>query len=70
MGGRNYWHVYNWLRQYYLATGAAAERMDLLAEFAEQESGEIDEGIAEFELAIGKRKKGAVPDGKEHTQAD
>lgn len=70
MSGRNYWHVYNWLRRHYIATGVAAERMDLLEEFAELEPGEIDEGVAEFELAIGKRKRGAVPDDKEHTQAD
>lgn len=66
MSRRNYWHVYNWLRRHYLATGAAAERTDLLAEFAELEPGEIDEGIAEFELAIGKQKRGTVPNGKEH----
>ncbi|WP_162174484.1 hypothetical protein [Paenibacillus sp. FSL R7-269] len=62
--------MYNWLRRHYIATGVAAERMDLLEEFAELESGEIDEGITEFELAVGKRKRGAVPDDKEHTQAD
>lgn len=67
MSRRSYWHVYNWLRRHYLATGVVAGRMDLQEEFAELESGEIDEGIAEFELVIGKRKREAVPDGKEHT---
>ncbi|WP_249901794.1 hypothetical protein [Paenibacillus sp. PK3_47] len=63
MSGRNYWHVYNWLRRHYLAAGAVVERVDLLAEFADLEPAEVDEGIAEFELAIGKRKREAVPDG-------
>ncbi|MEK4853855.1 hypothetical protein NST04_28730 [Paenibacillus sp. FSL H7-0756] len=67
MSGRNYWHVYNWMRRHYIATGAVAERMELLEEFAELEPVEIDEGITEFELAVGKRKREAVPDGKEYT---
>ncbi len=67
MSGRNYWHVYNWLRRHYLATGVIVERADLLEEFAELEPADVDEGVGEFELAIGKRMREAGPDGKKHT---
>jgi hypothetical protein len=66
MSRRNYWHVYNWLRRYYIETGVIVERGDLLAEFADLDPADVDEGIGEFELAIGKRKREAVLDGQKH----
>lgn len=40
-----------------MATGSAPDRLDLLAEFADLEPAEVDEGIGEFELAIGERRR-------------
>lgn len=50
MSGRNYWHVYNWLRRHYIATGVAAERMDLLEEFAELEPGRSTKALQSLSL--------------------
>lgn len=58
MIGRNYWHVYNHMRRMLMANGHAPERDVLLVEFADLSPDEVDEGIAEFDLAIGKRKRG------------
>jgi hypothetical protein len=63
MGRRNYWHVYNQMRRHYLDTGVAQQRVDLLAEFSDMEPAEVDEGIAEFELAIGIRMRGVDLNG-------
>ncbi|GGF82941.1 hypothetical protein GCM10010912_30060 [Paenibacillus albidus] len=69
-GKRSYWHVYNRMRRHYIATGLMPERVNLLAEFADLEPADVDEGIAEFELSIGLRKRGAEPDGKAKTETD
>lgn len=58
MSGRNYWHVYNQMRRHYIDTGVAQGHADLLAEFSDMDPAEVDEGIAEFELAIGIRMRG------------
>ncbi|WP_036656633.1 hypothetical protein [Paenibacillus wynnii] len=63
MGSRwNYWHVYQFMITLFTQTGVAPDRTDLIAEFTELEPAEIDEGIAEFELVIGKRQRGADQD--------
>lgn len=58
MSAWNYWHVYNHMRNVYLSTGVAPSRNDLLDKFAELDSRQIDEGIEEFDLAMGNRKRG------------
>ncbi|MRN56808.1 hypothetical protein [Paenibacillus monticola] len=60
MGTRwNYWHVYQFMVTHFAQTGLVPERTELLVEFAELEPVEVDEGIAEFELVINKRHRGA-----------
>lgn len=58
MSAWNYWHVYHYMVTHYQNTGLVPTREELLDEFAELGSEQVDEGIAEFELAVGKRKRG------------
>lgn len=60
MSAWNYWHVYDFMKSVFLSTGVAPDRDTLLVEFKELDSRQIDEGIEEFELAIGRRKRGEV----------
>ncbi|MEK4328946.1 hypothetical protein MKX70_24205 [Paenibacillus sp. FSL R7-0312] len=59
MSAWNYWHVYHFMVTYYQNTGLVPERLVLLAEFAELDPEQVDEGIAEFDLVMGKRQRGA-----------
>ncbi|AIQ59714.1 hypothetical protein [Paenibacillus borealis] len=54
-GAWNYWHVYHFMVTYYQNTGLVPERSVLLAEFPSLDPEQVDEGIAEFNLVMGKR---------------
>lgn len=58
MSAWNYWHVYHYMVTQYTLTGLIPDRNFLLSEFAELGMSEIDEGIAEFDLVMGARKRG------------
>ncbi|NUU62669.1 hypothetical protein [Paenibacillus agri] len=57
MGRRNYWHVYNYMRRKLIDNGKQPERPELLNEFIDLDPDEVDEGIAEFEVAYGRRNE-------------
>lgn len=56
----SHWHVYEYMRQRLMHTGMAPDKQELLTEFADMEPSEIDEGVTEFEIAMGKRKRGGT----------
>ncbi|NJJ37855.1 hypothetical protein [Paenibacillus apii] len=60
MSGRNYWHVYNHMRRQYMDTGRAPGLDELLDEFGDLELAEVQEGIAEYEMAFGERQGGGA----------
>ncbi|MBY9081036.1 hypothetical protein KIH86_23060 [Paenibacillus sp. HN-1] len=63
-GRRNYWHVYNHMRRQYMDSGRVPVLDELLAEFDDLELADVQEGIAEYEMAFGD-KRGGGTDGLE-----
>ena len=57
--GRNYWHLYNWLKQAYMWTGGIPTVDAARREFPELSAEEMSEGFAEFMLMINKHGLGA-----------
>lgn len=58
MSAWNYWHVYHFMVTFYQNTGLVPERPVLLVEFPDLDPEQVEEGIAEFDLVMGKRRRG------------
>lgn len=56
---RNSWHLYEWLKQRYMASGRIPDMDEARAEFPELSLEEMGEGYLEFENIVGKYEKGA-----------
>lgn len=57
--GRNYWHLYNWLKQESMRTGVVPTVDEARREFPELSAEEMGEGFAEFMIMINKHGLGA-----------
>lgn len=55
----NKWHVYEMLKQVYMRTGIVLTWQQVKAEFPELRFAEIQEGMTEFKLTVGRFEKGA-----------
>ena len=56
---RNRWHLYEWLKRRYMATGRVPNPDEARAEFPELPLEEMGEGYAEFYSVVGHFEKGA-----------
>jgi len=56
---RNHWHLYEWLKQRYMATGRVPDPDEARAAFPELPLEEMGEGYTEFYLVVGRFEKGA-----------
>ncbi|MGG1880151.1 hypothetical protein ABDI30_21625 [Paenibacillus cisolokensis] len=48
----SHWHVFEYMRQRFMHTGRVPDQQELLAEFADMDQAEIDEGVKEFNTAM------------------
>lgn len=46
------WSVFEYMRHRFMHSGSVPTRQELLIEFPDMESSEIDEGVKEFQLTI------------------
>lgn len=53
---RNRWHLFEWLKQQYMATGRMPDDDQARAAFRELSLEEMGEGFAEFEATVGRYK--------------
>lgn len=56
---RNHWHLYEWIKQQYMASGRVPEWEKARAEFPELNLEEMGEGYLEFYSVVGRYEKGA-----------
>lgn len=54
----NKWHVYEFMKQWFMRTGAVPDYDDLRSEFAEMDPDEFVEGVVEFFRMIGQSQEG------------
>lgn len=52
--GPHQWNVYEYLKQTFMRTGTAPTIADVIREFKDVELEEIEEGIREFNLTVGR----------------
>lgn len=55
---RNHWHLYEWLKQQYMATGVIPEADEAREAFPELPLEEMGEGYAELYLIVGRFEEG------------
>jgi len=55
----NKWHVYEYMKQVYMRTGIVPTWQELRVEFSGLRFTEIQEGMSEFQLTVGRFEKGA-----------
>lgn len=46
------WSVFEYMRHRFMHTGSVPDRQELLMEFSDMDTSEIDEGVREFEHAM------------------